>query len=139
MDSIIKRLLESRNTPQHLPTSIFNIKDQSEEAWDLYEEIRDAVAGVVKGYDSDIDLDNDGLDSRGSTSGGRTIIYKAEIFRFKAAGRRHVSLSLKEMSLIKSELSRLITLPESDDEYEYSVDITLSDIILSIILRREQK
>lgn len=137
MEGIIKRLVESKNTPQHLPTSIFSIEDRSEEAWDLYEEIRETVAGVVKGYDPDIDLDNDGLDSRGNTSGDRNIIYQAEIYRFK--NRRHVSLSLKERNLIKNELTRLITLPESDDTYYYSTEVRISDITLYITLRREQK
>lgn len=146
MDEIrlAKKLLESKGykvskLTESIDTSIFNIKDNSDEAWDLYDDINNKVLKAVRSVSDDIDVDDSGLDERGSTEGDRTIRYRANtVARFSEKDHAYVPISDKEMGKIMSSLEKEIQLPKSDDKYDYSVNISSSSMGIEITLQREE-
>lgn len=137
MDAIVKRLLENK---QILDTNIFNASDNSDDAWDVYGQIDDIVKSAVRRISDDIDVDDTGLDSRGSISGDRAIIYRALVGRFnKRSPQDYTPIKSREWDRLKSDLENSIRLPDSDDQYDYTIRISYSGTTLEITLRREER
>ena len=132
---LVERLIEDNNM---ISSKLFNIKDHSNEAYELLDSIDNRLFDIKNNLFTDVDIDDTGMNSYGSVDGDRTIEYKANIFAH-SVGRIYKPLNKKEFNMLRSEILATLTLPPEDDKYEYSVDVSQEGLSISIKFNREEK
>jgi len=132
---ISETIKESKST--EISDSIFTMKRGSDESFDFYEQIRGIVIEAISEFDG-IDLDDDGVDSRGRDD-DKIIEYRAQLYTASVKNgeiiKKDVTPSAQRV-IIKS-IENAIQLPKSNDEVDYDINVRINRQELAITLHKE--
>lgn len=138
-----KELMLSDIKELNISKEIFDMKPYSEMADKLLDDIDSLLMSIrdqfAEQFGTGFDIDDNGLDGNPEVTADRSIIYKAQLFKFDNKNFEQISLKKKESSIIENALINKIILPKEDESYEYELSVNLYNTQLSITLRRISK